>query len=278
MQQPRPIDVIVPVYRSLPATQRAIGSLLASRGAVPFEAVVVDDASPEPAISAWLRELSAQGAVTLLVNARNRGFVHSVNAALALHPERDVVLLNSDTEVAPGWLDRIVACAASDARRGTVTPFSNNATICSYPVFAARNSLPEGATTAMLDGLFASENAGVALEIPTAVGFCMYIARRCLDAVGAFDEQAFGLGYGEEVDFCMRASRAGWHHAHCADVFVFHEGEVSFGDSGMDRRAAAQRLIDERYPEFQPLVRDFIARDPAKPLRERVTARLPSRA
>lgn len=271
---PQTVDIVVPVYRSLRATQRAVGSLLASRGSIPFEVIVVDDASPEPAISAWLRELSAQAAITLIVHARNRGFVHSVNEALAVHPDRDVVLLNSDTEVAPGWLDRIAACAARDARLGTVTPFSNNATICSYPVFATPNALPESMTTAALDRMFASENAGRSIEIPTAVGFCMFIARRCLEQVGAFDAQSFGLGYGEEVDFCMRATRAGWRHAHCADVFVFHEGEVSFGDSGADRRAAAQRLIDERYPEFQALVRDFVARDPAKPLRERVTARL----
>lgn len=261
------IDVIVPVYRGAQATRRALESVLASRADTAFEIIVVDDASPEPAISAWLRELAARGVVTLIAHAENRGFVHSVNEAMQVHPERDVLLLNSDTEVAPAWLDRIVACAAREPHVGTVTPLSNNATICSYPRFGQRNSLPEGTSTAALDALCARENAGRSVDLPTAVGFCMFIARRCLDQVGSFDARAFGLGYGEEVDFCLRASRAGWRHLLCADVFVFHEGEVSFGSSGMDRRLAAQRLIDERYPEFQPTLAQFLERDPARPLR-----------
>ena len=40
----------------------------------------------------------------------------------------------------------------------------------------------------------------------------MYIRRDCLDAVGPFDEAAFGRGYGEENDFCLRASHLGWRH------------------------------------------------------------------
>ena len=129
-------------------------------------------------------------------------------------------------------------------------------------------------TTGALDRIFAGANAGRAVEIPTAVGFCMWISRHCLAAVGLFDEAAFGRGYGEEVDFCMRASRAGFRHWLCADTFVYHAGEVSFGATGADRRLEAQRIVDLRYPEFQPAVRDFVARDPPRTLRENVSARL----
>ncbi len=268
------IDVIIPVYRGLPETRRCLDSVLAASCTVPREIIVIDDASPEREISAFLRRLAADRSIHLHVNLRNRGFVHSVNAGMAMHPDRDVLLLNSDTEVADAWLDRIVACAARDARTATVTPFSNNATICSYPDFSRRNDLPDGLTTRQLDRIFAEVNAAEAVPIPTAVGFCMLISRRCLAAVGPFDEAAFGLGYGEEVDFCMRASRAGFRHWLCADTFVYHEGEVSFGSSGIDRRQEAQRLVDDRYPEFQPAVRDFIACDPPRMAREKVTARL----
>jgi len=264
------IDVVVPVFRGLAATRRCLESVLAARCDAPREIVVIDDASPEPEISAWLKTLERDGKITLIVHADNRGFVASVNEGMALHADRDVLLLNSDTEVADGWLDRIAACAQRQARVATVTPFSNNATICSYPRFSARNALPAGCTTASLDRIFAQENAASSIEIPTAVGFCMFIARKALDEVGAFDEEAFGRGYGEEVDFCMRAARAGFRHLLCADTFVFHEGEVSFGDSGADRRLAAQALVDERYPEFQPGLRSFLDREPARPLRRRV--------
>ena len=68
----------------------------------------------------------------------------------------------------------------------------------------------------------------------------------------------------------MRAARAGFRHVVAGDVFVRHVGEVSFGNSGSDRRARAQATVDQLYPEFQPRLREFIARDPLAELRRRV--------
>jgi GT2 family glycosyltransferase/glycosyltransferase involved in cell wall biosynthesis len=261
------IDVIIPAYRGLAQTRRCLESVLAAPVRAPHEVVVVDDASPEPALSAWLRDLAAAGRITLLAHADNRGFVASVNEGMRLHPDRDVVLLNSDTEVAGDWLDRLAACAAREPRAGTVTPFSSNATIASYPRFCQANALPPGETVATLDAAFARANAGRSADLPTAVGFCMFICRACLDATGPFDEAAFGRGYGEEVDFCLRAAKDGWRHLLAADVLVFHEGEVSFGPGAAGIRETAQRVIDARHPEFQPRLADFLAREPVRPLR-----------
>lgn len=266
---PKIVDIVVPVYRGEAETRTCLESLLASPTAMSRHLIVVDDASPEPALSAWLRGLAATGAIELVVHGQNRGFVASVNEGMARHPDRDVLLLNSDTEVAPGWLDRLAACAASGPAIGTVTPFSSNATICSYPRTLAANALPEGETTASLDAAFAAANAGRSAGIVTAVGFCMYITRRCLQSIGPFDEARYGRGYGEEVDFCMRAARAGFRNVIAGDVFVRHVGEVSFGGSGLERRAEAQAMVDALYPEFQVKLRAFLAEDPVMPLRRR---------
>jgi GT2 family glycosyltransferase len=264
------IDVIIPVFGGLAATRRCVESVLSARCDTPHEVIVINDRSPEPEISAWLESLANARRITLARHARNLGFVATVNEGMGMHRGRDVLLLNSDTEVADGWLDRIVACARRDERIGTVTPFSNNATICSYPVFCANNALPEGESTASLDRLFAHANARESVDIPTAVGFCMFISRRLLDAIGPFDAETFGQGYGEEVDFCMRAARAGFRNVLCADAFVFHEGEVSFGSSGADRRARAQAIVDSRYPEFQASLAVFLREEPVKAFRTRV--------
>ncbi len=68
-------------------------------------------------------------------------------------------------------------------------------------------------------------------EVITGVGFCMYVTRRALDRCGPFDEDTFGRGYGEEVDFCLRASRLGLRHLVEDSTYVHHHGGVSFGDS-----------------------------------------------
>lgn len=263
----RPIDIVVPVYRGEAETRTCIESVLNSSGTVPREVVVIDDCSPEPALSAWLDALARDGRITLLRNACNRGFVGSVNRGMALHPDRDVVLLNSDTEVSGDWLDRLAAAAARHADAATLTPFSNNATICSYPYEGWTGEVPGTLGLAALDALFARTLGGVALDLPTGVGFCMFVRRAALDALGAFDEEAFGRGYGEENDFCRRAAKGGWRNLLCADVFVHHHGGLSFGSDRLALMRAGGRALLARHPEYDEVVRAFITADPFAPLR-----------
>jgi GT2 family glycosyltransferase len=266
------IDVIIPVYRGLVETRACLTSVLRNPQSVPHEIIVIDDASPEPALSAYLLDLARTEKITLLRNPQNLGFVQTVNRGMVLHQERDVVLLNSDTEVAGDWLDRLTQCAYGDPQTGTVTPFSNNATICSYPQTCANNVLPPGYTVEALDALFRRVNAGQSITIPTAVGFCMYIRRDCLRAVGPFDATHFGRGYGEENDFCMRAAALGWHHLLCGDVFVYHHGSVSFDDPHDLLEQQGTATVRRLHPGYDIAVQRHIAADPARPLRQAVDA------
>ena len=177
---------------------------------------------------------------------------------LKAHPDRDIVLLNADTAVPPGWLDRLRQAAYSNEWIGTVTPFSNNATLCSYPLPQLANGLPQGHDVASLDAAFQAANPGLRLDLPTAVGFCMYIRRDCLEMVGSFDERHFGRGYGEETDFCMRAAKRGWRNVVAADVFVYHEGGGSFGTAAADLRTRAAARMRELHPEYGPTVERFL--------------------
>lgn len=264
------IDVVIPVYKGLEQTRACIESVLRAPREPRFEAVVVNDATPDPAIAEYLRGLSAQGAITLLVNEANLGFVQSVNRGMGLHGDRDVVLLNSDTEVANDWLGRLEAAARSGRDVATVTPFSNNATICSYPYEGWKGGLPGTLGLPALDALFAKANARRTIELPTAVGFCMYIRRDCLAAIGAFDAERFGRGYGEENDFCMRAGKAGWRNILAGDVFVYHEGSVSFSDERFDLVKAAAPTLIALHPEYPLRVHEFVERDEAGALRAAV--------
>lgn len=269
------IDVIIPVFKGLRQTRHCIDSVLGNPQASPHEVVVVDDASPEPAIAAYLEELARGGRITLVRNERNLGFVHSVNLGMSLHPDRDVVLLNSDTEVANDWLDRLRASAHGGTDIATATPFSNNATICSYPFEGWAGGMPGTLGLAALDRLFAATNAGRTVDLPTAVGFCMLIRRECLAQLGSFDAERFGRGYGEENDFCMRAVKAGWRNVLAADVFVFHEGSVSFSEERFALIKASTSALLEAHPDYPRRVREFIIADPANALRSAIdTARV----
>ncbi len=268
------VDIVIPAYRGLESTRLCIESVLANPLRTAHALVVVDDASPEPALSRYLDALAKQGRITLLRNEHNLGFVQSVNRGMSLHPERDVVLLNSDTEVANDWLDRLRACAYREPRIATVTPFSNNATICSYPVFCDENALPDGVSLAGLDAVFKRVNSGKSLPIPTAVGFCMYIKRTSLNELGLFDAGRFGRGYGEENDFSRRAIQAGWRNVLCADTFVYHAGSVSFQAERGPLIAGAEAVMRQLHPDYFEEVRHFIRQDPVAPLRRAVEIEL----
>lgn len=277
LQRPRPlavlpsIDVVIPVYGSRALTLRTIESVLAAQVHASFELTVIDDASPDPLLRNDLERLARQGLVTLVTNDRNVGFVASANRGLALHDTRDVVLLNSDTQVFTGWLDRLVAALYSGPRVGTATPLSNAATILSYPIMLRDNHRPPKMGFAALDKLCA-DLGQVPIEIPTAIGFCMAVKRSCLREIGLFDVAHFGRGYGEENDFCLRATSAGWHHVAATDVFVWHRGGGSFGAERDARISEALSTLERLHPGCGDKVRRFVQEDPLKFVRARLDA------
>ena len=269
---PPRVDVLVPVYAGLAETLSCLDSVLASRNATPFELVVIDDMSPEPALSQALRDAAARGRLTLLANPRNLGFVQTVNRGLALHPDRDVVILNADTVVHGDWLDRLLAHADGREDVASVTPLSNNATLCSYPATLSENWAPLEADDAALDALAARVNRGRAVSAPTGVGFCMLMTRRALAQVGPLDADHFGRGYGEENDWCQRAERAGLRNLLASDIFVRHRGAVSFGAEADRRMADVLAMLEHLNPGYEARVAAWLGDDPQRVDRARLDA------
>ena len=264
-----PIDIVVPVYNAVGELARCVESVL-QHATGDWRLMLIDDASTDPAIRGYFAKLEAGRLprVTLLANERNQGFTLTANRGMReARLGADVVLLNSDTVVTRGWLDALARCAASDTRIGTVTPFSNNAEICSLPQFCTNNRWPPGADPEPLVAALARAAVPTYPDLPTGVGFCLYVRRALIDAIGEFDS-AFGLGYGEENDYCLRAAAAGFRNVLCEDAFVLHLGGSSFGEKRADLGQRNMALLLERHPGYLDLVRDYIAADPLRPLRE----------
>jgi GT2 family glycosyltransferase len=224
------------------------------------ELVIVNDASPDPEICEALAGLARDGCVTLLTNRLNLGFPGAANRGLCLHPERDVVLLNSDTELFGDWLNRLKFAAYSAEDIGTVTPLGDVASITSYP---GNISHPHTMAEAMkIDVVTRQVNARRVVEIPVGVGHCLYIKRACLNEVGGFDESNFDKGYGEENDFCLRARGLGWRHVAAADLFVRHRGARSYGPKRRLLTERNRRVLNALHPGYDAMIADFVAADP----------------
>ncbi len=261
------VTIIIPVYDGLDETIACIESVLSSKNRLSYDIIVINDASPNRGIYRYLNTLASQNAIQLYVNPVNLGFVLSVNKGIQLAGQNDVILLNSDTRVHGDWVDRLAGAAYADSRIGTVSPLSNNATILSYPFSCKEGELPDDADEKVLDTLCRSLFNQMLFEIPTGVGSCLYIRRDCIDDTGLLDATAFGQGYGEECDFCMRSRRLGWTHTCAADVFVYHVGAVSFSSSREGKVAQGESILNIRYPEYLPMVHAFIHADPLASIR-----------
>ena len=236
------------------------------------EIVVIDDASTDPAtadvLARWRRR--AGEGWRFLANPRNLGFVATANRGLRETPS-DVVLLNADTEVLQGWLEGLARCLATHPAIATATPWTNNGEIASMPRFCAANPPPDrAALEAAWPRAIAQCGPPLYPDIPTAVGFCMAIARRAIDRVGLFDEALFGRGYGEENDFCMRAQAAGLRNVLCDDVYVTHLGGRSFGPLGLKPDEHSMQRLLSRHPDYLDQVQAFIAADPLAPRRQAI--------
>lgn len=269
----RQVDVIIPVFGHAEQSLACIAAVRAAKNRTRHRIVVVDDASQDSHLVQQLTELARQQAITLLRRPFNAGFSAAVNTALPHCAEHDVVLLNSDTLVADGWLDRMHAAAYSQPDAATVTPLSNNAELLSHPQPMRDAAMPDAdALRAINQTLKALRHPP--LPIPTGVGFCLLVRRDALQALHGLQETVFARGYAEDTDLCLRAAAAGWRNLAAPNVYVAHRGNQSFGQSKSWLAAANIEKLRQRYPEHEADYDRFLAQDPLKSLRHQLQRRL----
>jgi GT2 family glycosyltransferase len=246
--------IIVPVYNAPDELEKCAHALF--RHTKPGVRILfIDDASTDPRVSTLLSRFSTVEGVEVIRNDVNLGFTRTVNVGIEIAGKSDVVLLNSDAIVTPRWLTNLIVAAHSEDRIGTVTPFSNNAGAFSAPD-PGHNSI-EGVDLDALARLVTQQAEGHYPHVPTGHGFCLYIRRACLDEMGKFDEVAFPWGYGEENDFCLRATRSGWKHLIDDRTIVFHTQAASFGARRTNLLKASSKLLHARYPEYRGAIQTF---------------------
>jgi GT2 family glycosyltransferase len=259
--------IVVPVFNAVEETRRCLEAVAETLDIAKAGVIVIDDASTDEGIRPLLAELPSDW--VMVRNEHNLGFVATANLGMALAGRSDVVLLNSDTQVSAGWLEALLACAESDPGIASITPLTNHGEIAAVPEFCRPNPWPKDPAR----WARAARESGPPSypDLPTAVGFCMYMRRAAIDEIGGFDEIAFGRGYGEENDWCCRASAAGWRHVLCDHAFVAHQGGASFGPLGLAPGGAAMDTLLARHPDYLRQVQAFIAADPFAVRRRQIT-------
>ncbi len=209
-----------------------------------YEVLVVDNRSSSATAALLAARAAADARVRVVRNLHNAGLAEAANLGLRAAGDYEyAVLLNDDTVVTRGWLQRLLRHLA-DGRTGLVGPVTN------FAGNEARIGVPYSGTAGAAQ--FAAQRArefdGSAFEIPMLAMYCVAFRRALLQSVGALDEQ-FEVGMFEDDDFALRVRAAGLRVLCAEDVFVHHVGRASFGQlpaTDYERVFSANRQRFER--------------------------------
>ncbi len=221
------VSVVVLAYNNLAFTEACLFSIEAYSDYPRLEVIVVDNASTDGSpewLRRWEQGRSAAGhSRRLILNRENLGFSAGNNVGLAAATGEVLILLNNDTYVTPGWVRTLSAHLRRDGRLGLVGPVTNNIGN-EARIEIAYADLSEMIRVA---GEYTRAHPGRSLPMRNAAFFCVAMRREVYEQVGGMDE-AFGVGFFEDDDYCRRVEKAGYSIACAEDVFVHHHLSASF--------------------------------------------------
>ena len=283
----RRVLVAVIVYDGRAFVPRALESIarLTTHSRTQVDVLVLDDASPDPGWSEELSTLCTSLGIGYYCSPRNLGIPRNMNLAL-LRAEAEgydaCVLLNSDVVVPLNLVDSLAAVADTSTTIASVTAWANDVSVYSLANTQAAEMLSSQDRLDAVSASLAEEFGATGIELPTGVGFCLYIPQRAIADVGLLDP-VFGRGYAEEVDWCCRATNAGWHHVLAPSAFVFHMGSATNSAAGVLQKGMRtvvvnEAIVDHRFPDYRDRLAEWAGRDPLAPIRARALRRLVSDA
>ncbi|MRR54799.1 MAG: glycosyltransferase [Deltaproteobacteria bacterium] len=241
------VSVVIAVYGKLDYTLRCLASIALNPPAVPFEIVVVDDASPDASHAV----LSGIAGVKLISNPGNLGFIRSCNTGARAAAGSFLCFLNNDTEVAEGWLDELW---------GTFREFPGTG-LCGSKLVYPDGTLQEAGGIIWRDG--SAWNFGrnrdqcepafnYAREVDYCSGASIMVDRELFEQLGGFDEH-YLPAYCEDSDLALKIRQRGLRVMYQPlSVVVHHEGVSSGTDLAAGVKACQvenSRKLFERWRE-----------------------------
>lgn len=238
------ISVLIPAYNGASWIAETLNRLAAAAGDVPFEAIVVDNASADEtaAIS------RARPGVRVIQNGTNLGFSRAVNQAAAASSGRVLVAVNQDLHLQPDALKAIHGFLSSrGGLAGGALTYEDGVEQPScgpFPTLAGtlwRLALPRRVRKYNLT----LSRAGESQPVDWITGAFMGFSRDLFDRIGGFDEDYFM--YYEDVDFCLRARRAGYQSYFLPSAKAVHLHPFSGRDDAPEWLRKEVRLSQMRY-------------------------------
>jgi GT2 family glycosyltransferase len=218
------LSIIIVNWNTENLLLQSLGFIYQRLKGVEVEIFVVDNGSVDGSVSELRKAFPS---VHFIENERNLGFAKAVNQGLQKASGRYVLLLNPDTQVKFGAIERLVSFMDSNSDVGVAgaqllnSNGSKQNSIANFPSLAT-----ELLNKSLLRWLFPKKFPGKErdysgpIEVDSVIGACMVVRREALDRVGLLDEDYFL--FLEETDWCYRMKRAGWKIYHIPQAEVYH--------------------------------------------------------
>jgi GT2 family glycosyltransferase/glycosyltransferase involved in cell wall biosynthesis/SAM-dependent methyltransferase len=234
------VSVVIPVYGHWEYTRRCLESIELALPSTPFEVIVVDDASVDDSAD----RIAGCAGVRLVRNPRNLGFVSSCNRGAAQARGELIMFLNNDTEVRPGWLDKLVEIVEDRDDVGLVGSKlvypDGRLQECGGIIWADGTGWNYGRNELANEPWFQTVR-----EVDYCSGAALLIRRDLFERVGGFD-QRYAPAYYEDTDLAFAVRAAGYRTVvQPASVVVHHEGVSNGTDvaSGIKRHQELNRQV-----------------------------------
>lgn len=249
------IDIVIPVYNAKEFVIKCLDSIIRFT-TMRYRIFLMDDCSTD-GVSEVLDEYADKyDFINVIHHPVNVGYTGNVNSGFNESSSQWVLLLNSDTEVTPYWLENLYEATRGE-KIGIVGPLGNAASWQSVPnVLSTQggwdfNLLPDGVTAIDIAHQLNCNYESSYVEAGVLNGFCQLINREAFEHVGGLDEEAFPKGYGEENDLCARLVHAGYKLLVTTNSYVYHHKSKSFGhETRSELSKKGSIALKEKHPDY----------------------------
>lgn len=245
------ISLIVVTYNNLGLTKECILSIQKNLNQSSYEIIIVDNCSND-GTQDFLTQLSLSGEnIKLILNNDNKGFAAANNQGLEIANGEYLVLLNNDTYISSDSMMKMANHLRNNPNIGLIGPVTNN--IGNEAKIEIQYDDMIGMELESKKYTYA--NFGRLQNLKNLAFYCVMMPREVYKIVGKLDE-AFGLGFFEDDDYCRRVQKAGFLTVCAHDVYVHHHLSASFGKLKNDDRMTLfnrnKKIYEDKWGAWSP--------------------------
>jgi GT2 family glycosyltransferase len=249
------LSIIIVNFETFEMTKQTINSVLNQKHPFNYDVYVVDNASQDGSFKelkkTFIKE-SEDGKIIFIQNSENGGFAQANNLALKQTNSDYLLLLNSDTVVVGGCLEKSMEYIQNHPDTGVLgckvmLPDGTLDKACrrSFPEFSVSfyrmtglsKLFPKSERFGRYNLTYLDENE--TYEVDCVMGAFMLLKSSTVDEVGLLDEKFFM--YGEDIDWCYRIKNAGWK------IIYYSEAEIIHYKGSSNSKKQNKRMIHEFY-------------------------------